>query len=943
MNERDIFVLAMQKEDGAERQAFLREVRRDDPALGERVEGLLRAYANAESFLESPAPAPTLTHTPSPPCEGPGTVIGPYKLMEQIGEGGMGVVYVAEQTQPVRRRVALKIIKPGMDTKQVIARFEAERQALAMMDHPNIAKVHDGGVTDSGRPYFVMELVRGIPITDYCDRERLSISERLELFVLVCRAVQHAHQKEIIHRDLKPSNILVTVIDGAAVPKVIDFGVAKATGASLTERTIYTAFHQFVGTPLYMSPEQADLAGLDVDTRSDIYSLGVLLYELLTGTTPFDQETFRQAAFDELRRIIREQEPPKPSTRLSSLGATRATVSANRKADARQLDRAVRGELDWIVMKALEKDRTRRYETASGLAADVRRYLDDEPVQACPPSAWYRFGKFARRNRMALVTSTLVATALVLGTAVSTREAIRATRAEAQAERRAAETQLVVDYLINDVFGAAAPEKARGRTVTVHDLLAAGEKLIPARFGDSPLVEAASREALGRAYDDLGRYDEAARQFRRVAELRARLLGPDHPDTAAAESLLVRALCPRALTGGGPLDEAESVARRVLELRRRTFGPGHPEALASMTALAWVLRVKHHRDIEGEVVKHLSRGHENELIRARWTAATRAAQDLLEFRSHLNELIRARGPAAMREAQALLERSYAGQVRLLGPAHPETLATLDALGMVLCSKGDFATAEATLRQVAEARSRVLGSAHPDTLRSRKQLGAALRMQGRMDEASRLFLEVAEGFRETFGPTHSQTGSALRYTLDALQETNQGAAMRDLCQRWLREILASPVDPDPYQRSRRGSTLGELALRLTTLPAPVPFDAELAVLAAEEAAKQGTDLQGNHWTRLSLVHLRLGHAEQAEWALRESMKRRNGDDYFDSMVQALIHARRGEWDEARSWFDRAARKHGRNHGWPGNDYDQVRDEVAGLLGMTDLPADDFARP
>ena len=288
--------------------------------------------------------------------------------MEQIGEGGMGVVYVAEQQEPVRRKVALKVIKPGMDSRQVVARFEAERQALALMDHPNIARVHDAGTTESGRPYFVMELVRGLPITEYCDRENLPVPERLELFVLVCRAVQHAHQKGVIHRDVKPSNILVTLVDGSPVPKVIDFGVAKATGGSLTERTLFTGFAQLVGTPLYMSPEQADLAGVDVDTRSDIYSLGVLLYELLTGTTPFDSETLRKAAFDEMRRIIREEEPPKPSTRLSSLGDERATVSANRKTDARHLARAVRGELDWIVMKALEKDRvgaaaTRRHAT----------------------------------------------------------------------------------------------------------------------------------------------------------------------------------------------------------------------------------------------------------------------------------------------------------------------------------------------------------------------------------------------------------------------------------------------------------------------------------------------------------------------------------------------------------------------------------------------------
>jgi tetratricopeptide (TPR) repeat protein len=323
-----------------------------------------------------------------------------------------------------------------MDTKQVIARFEAERQALALMDHPHIARVIDAGATESGRPYFVMELVRDIPITDYCDRERLAIRERLELFVQVCRAVQHAHQKGIIHRDLKPSNILVTVIDGAAVPKIIDFGVAKATGASLTDRTIDTAFHQFVGTPLYMSPEQADLSGMDVDTRSDIYSLGVLLYELLTGTTPFDQDTLRTAAFEEMRRIIREQEPPKPSTRISTLGATSSTLSTNRQTDPWRLRKSLRGELDWIVMKCLEKDRNRRYETANALVADLRRHLNHEPVEAGLPSASYRVRKFARRNSVALTAGTLVGVALFTGMALSTWQAVRATRAERESGRQ---------------------------------------------------------------------------------------------------------------------------------------------------------------------------------------------------------------------------------------------------------------------------------------------------------------------------------------------------------------------------------------------------------------------------------------------------------------------------------------------------------------------------
>jgi WD40 repeat protein/serine/threonine protein kinase/tetratricopeptide (TPR) repeat protein len=432
IDEEAIFQGARKIDDPASRQAYLDQSCGGDHGLRERLEALLRAYYQERSFLEAPPADASLTADVDVPplTEGPGTVIGPYKLLEQIGEGGMGVVYMAEQTRPVRRKVALKIIKPGMDTKHVIARFEAERQALALMEHPNIARVLEAGTTESGRPYFVMELVRGILITDYCDRQKLSIPERLELFSLVCHAVQHAHQKGIIHRDIKPSNVLVTLHDGTPVPKVIDFGIAKATGQSLTDKTLYTGFAQLVGTPLYMSPEQAELSGLDVDTRSDVYSLGVLLYELLTSTTPFDKETFRQAAFDEIRRIIREQEPPRPSTRLSALGETSTTISANRQTDLRRLRKSLRGELDWIVMKALEKDRRRRYETPNALAADLRHYLNHEPVDAGPPSAWYRLQKSARRNRAVLATATVVATALVAVAVISVIYATEQARAK---------------------------------------------------------------------------------------------------------------------------------------------------------------------------------------------------------------------------------------------------------------------------------------------------------------------------------------------------------------------------------------------------------------------------------------------------------------------------------------------------------------------------------
>jgi WD40 repeat protein/serine/threonine protein kinase len=397
------------------------------------VEALLALQETADSFLEAPA-AELPTTIDEPLREGPGTVIGPYKLLEEIGEGGFGVVFRAEQTRPVRRQVALKLLKAGMDTRQVVARFEAERQALALMDHPNIARVFDGGETASGRPYFVMELVRGVPITTFCDQHQLSVRGRLELFGPVCQAIQHAHQKGIIHRDLKPSNVLVALHDGVPVPKVIDFGIAKATSQPLTDKTLFTGMAQLIGTPLYMSPEQAALGGLDIDTRSDIYALGVLLYELLTGTTPFDRERFKEAGYDELRRIIHEEEPAKPSSRISTLAQPAAErVSEQRRTDPRRLCQQCRGELDWIVMKCLEKDRGQRYQTVSGLAMDIQHYLADEPVQAGPPSAGYRLRKLARKHRGKLATAAAVTLLLFAATVVSIWQALRAIAAREEA------------------------------------------------------------------------------------------------------------------------------------------------------------------------------------------------------------------------------------------------------------------------------------------------------------------------------------------------------------------------------------------------------------------------------------------------------------------------------------------------------------------------------
>jgi serine/threonine protein kinase len=455
MSELDVFIAALERDDPAERDAYLSRACGSDADLRRRVERLLRLHQKAGSFLEQPAVAPGETVDPqtgdflgrpedanapglrragsTPPAEAAGTRLGPYKLLQKLGEGGMGAVWVAEQHEPVKRRVALKLIKPGMDSARILRRFEAERQALALMDHTHIAKVFDAGTTPEGRPYFVMELVQGVRLTTYCDEQRLTLRERLELFVQICQAIQHAHQKGIIHRDIKPSNVLVAVEDGRPVPKVIDFGLAKAMHQRLTDQTMHTEIGQVLGTLEYMSPEQAEFDILDVDTRADAYSLGVVLYELLTGTTPLDPRGLRKAAFSEVLRQIREVVPSRPSTRLAQSKESLARLAAQRRTDPARLMREVRGELDWIVMKCLEKDRTRRYATANGLARDVERYLHDEPVEACPPSAGYRLRKFARRHWAALAVASAFAALLVVGAVVSVLLAVRATVAEGAA------------------------------------------------------------------------------------------------------------------------------------------------------------------------------------------------------------------------------------------------------------------------------------------------------------------------------------------------------------------------------------------------------------------------------------------------------------------------------------------------------------------------------
>ncbi|HEY3393245.1 MAG TPA: serine/threonine-protein kinase [Lacipirellulaceae bacterium] len=549
--------------------------------LQSRVRALLRAHAEPGSFLERPAMADEATaDQASPLAERPGTVIGPYKLLQQIGEGGMGVVFMAEQDRPVRRKVALKVIKPGMDTRQVIGRFDAERQALAMMDHPNIAKVLDAGATENGRPYFVMELVQGVPITEYCDQCNLTTRERLELFITVCQAVQHAHQKGVIHRDIKPTNVLVAIQDGKPAPKIIDFGVAKAIDQRLTERTLTNAFAQMVGTPLYMSPEQAELSPLGVDTRSDIYSLGVLLYELLTGTTPFHKDRLHAAPYDVLRRIIREEAPPRPSARLSTLAADLATtIAEQRRTEPRRLTQQVRGELDWIVMKCLEKDRNRRYETADSLARDVEHYLADKPVQACPPSAAYRLRKFARRNKGPVLAVSLVLLVLVAGIVGTTWQAIRAAnRAEGErlAKERAETNFNLANEAVEEYLGTVTndPDLKRADFHLLRKKLLEGAlpffEKIAQQKSDDPEVEARRGRAymrLGSLRLSLGENQTAVEDFEAARAIFARLSG-DSPEAPEYRQNLAGSHRNRAIALNrlGKNAEAEGAYRQALDI-----------------------------------------------------------------------------------------------------------------------------------------------------------------------------------------------------------------------------------------------------------------------------------------------------------------------------------------------------------------------------------------
>jgi serine/threonine protein kinase/tetratricopeptide (TPR) repeat protein len=812
---RDIFVATV-KLPLDKWEAFLTEACAGDEKLRRQVSDLLREHQQAGSFLDQPAVSLRTTGdydsaangavlgSPDPAsAEGPGTMIGPYKLLELIGEGGMGEVWMAEQREPMQRKVALKILKAGMDTRQVAARFEAERQALALMDHPHIARVFDGGATDGGRPYFVMELVKGTPITRYCDEHRLTPRERLELFLPVCQAIQHAHQKGIIHRDIKPANVLVAPYDGWPVPKVIDFGVAKATGQRLTERTLFTGFGAVVGTLEYMSPEQAELNNQDIDTRSDIYALGVLLYELLTGTTPLDRHRLKEAAFTELLRIIREEEPPRPSTRLTDSKEMLAGVAAVRHTEPAGLVKTVRGELDWIVMKALEKDRNRRYETANGLATDVQHYLADEPVQACPPTVGYRLRKLVRRNKGPMLAAGLVLLAMVVGIIGTTwalvreadraegerqakRDAVAAAEAEKKAketaETREAETRAVLDFVENKIIAAARPEIVEGglgREVTLRKAIDAALPFVEKSFTDQPLIEARLRCTLAKSFAQLGDANSALGQLEPAQTLYRKHSAPDDPDR-------LRCLTSLAATYnflGRPV-EAVKIHEETLALQKARLGPEHADTLVSMHHLA-------------EAYNQLGRNTEalklcEEALAIRKAKLGPDHRDTLRSMHDLANTYEALDRNA--DALKLHEETLALQKARFGLEDRDTLFSMHEVACCYWALGRHADARKVQEQALAIKKAKLGPDHPETIAGMWLMGLILFDQGQHAEALRLHEEALALSKARLGPDHTRTLGCMNTLASNYLKAGRDGDALNLLDESLKLVRGKEVDP-----------------------------------------------------------------------------------------------------------------------------------------------------
>ena len=749
--------------DADQRRGYLDRACEGDDELRSEVESLLNTQERIDGFLGSPTVEGEQLARPevsglqsSLSIARDQALIGPYTLIERIGEGGFGVVYCARQNHPIRREVALKIVKLGMDTRQVIARFESERQALALMDHPNIARIFDTGATPDGRPYFVMELARGSPITQYCDDQRLTIPQRMDLFIAVCHAIQHAHQKGIIHRDLKPSNILVVQVDGLPVPKVIDFGIAKAMAPTLGEQTARTELRHVLGTPEYMSPEQAGAGNGDIDTRSDIYSLGVLLYELLTGATPFDPQALRQASLEQVHRIIREDDPPRPSARLSAMGPLLAEVAERRGLDGQKLRRTVARELDWIVIKALEKDRRQRYETVGALAEDVRRYLVHEPLLAGPPDTLYRVRKFTRRHRKPLLAAGAVMLALLLGLAGTTFGLVRAKRDRDRAEAALAQAEQISAFL-TDMLRSANPDRAKGSQVLVREVIDRTSRSIEqGALKEQPLVEAGIRMALGGAYDSLGLYPDSESHFRKALEIRRRLLGTQNRQTAGSMASLAWEVCNRA-----DFEEAESLIRQALAIQQKILGDKHLESIGSLNRLGSILRAKGDTAAAGGVLRQVV-----ELTRSVAPHGDSLASSLTSLGVLLMDKKDWDG------AEPLLNEALALDRKLHGELYRNVARNLSNLAVIHKGRGDLKGAEEYWFQSLRIQRQILPADHPDTGWTLRLLGQVKYAQDELPAAEKYFRESLDTERKVFGAQHPIVASILEELSNVLQDAGQ---------------------------------------------------------------------------------------------------------------------------------------------------------------------------